>query len=181
MQADRSYLDAVVGVTKFIRLRDLARPRASDNKISRMQEPVGYDYFRESNINALLRSFPEMEPRPEFTDLEQIMARIYWSYGTSRANPQYMHADPDAVRLRVRELNRLTIEEARKVFAVRHVNQNTSNAVLKTPNVSADIPAYVPMKGLKVETNGRYGIPPHYLAKPVSVLRPPRISPNYSV
>ena len=151
---ERSHLLSVLQISKF-RKAPRTEPRKSDNDILYLQEPVGYEFFKDSNIDKILLRMI-MKPKLEFNDLFVIMERIYWTHGTAEINGGLTSEEKGKVKTKVGWMNDRVVEEALKTYANRRVVQDNYQEILTRPNDFAPRPSYVAVKGQKAIQNPLY-------------------------
>jgi hypothetical protein len=108
--------------------------RKSNDSISRYQEPVGWEFFTETNITIILKAVRKYMPTAEYHDIGDIMLETFWVNGTSKT----LYINPDnayAVGVHVHRLNRMVIDEKKKKLAMNASLSSQYMTLLKQPNV----------------------------------------------
>jgi len=128
---------------QFRRSPDLSDPRKGTfARTARWQEPIGYKFFTDSNINKILESMPYDKKaitrnRPmTYYDLQPVMMEIFNAYGTNEANPEIKATDADKIDEMVNYLNQLTIDEMTKQNKSAIWNCLMYTNLLDDPNTS---------------------------------------------
>jgi hypothetical protein len=164
-----NYLFQAVSNKKFLRSRDLSDPRkGSTLKILQHSEPVGFAFFANSNINAILESIEVDEKalvrnkKPTFQDITLIMEEVFHVHGTREAYPDITADKPDKVAERVAYLNMLTLQEVMKQNKSLSRQQTKYLQILDDPNTTRHrtLPEFTSNKGEKLQESVYYFDPP---------------------
>jgi hypothetical protein len=153
-----SYLRTCVGQTKFLRRAELGADRPSDNALLKYQEPIGYQYFTPSNVQAILDGVPEGKSL-SFNDIAQSMERIFHASGTREAYRKTLDPeDTKEINRRVLAMNALTRVEISKNLGSRRSVLGRYTRLLTEPNVAAklNIPKQTSVKATQIIGMRRY-------------------------
>jgi hypothetical protein len=132
--------------------------RRSNQSILKIQEPVGFEYFSEPNIAAILQPLRSLNKDIGFGDIQNVMINFFYVYGSNKA----MYIDPmnvQAVSFMVKALNTRTIRELTKRMRADGSHNTIYQNVLDYPNKVSANPQSDKLLTKTLE-NRRYGKPP---------------------